>query len=209
MEKFIIVFVIGYFLGNIQTSYLLGKLLYQKDIRMLGHGNAGASNALVSFGFKFGLMVAFVDVAKGLVSIVLVRYLYQASLDLEGALLLYVNAFAVISGHIFPFLMGFKGGKGTATLLGVLLGFHPLLGIGAIAFLIAITLISDRVAIAAGALSITFVVFTAVSQLGTGPFLIAFMLMVLSLYKHIPNYKRILNDTEGRLSDTLNKSKKK
>jgi glycerol-3-phosphate acyltransferase PlsY len=209
MRDVIVVFIIGYLLGNIQASYVLGKLIYKVDIRTLGHGNAGASNAMTSFGFKFGLLVAFVDVAKGLMTILIIRYFYHVGFNPEEALLLYVGALGVILGHNFPVFMGFKGGKGTASLLGVLLGINPVYGIGGILLIIIVTIITDRVALSAGVLVLSFLGLTLIKQMDIWAILIGIVLVALSIYKHIPNYKRIITNEEGRLSTALAKTKKK
>ena len=181
MKDIIVVFLVGYVLGNFQTSYLMGKLIYKVDIRTLGHGNAGASNALDSIGLKFGLLVAFVDVAKGLISILIIKHFYQI-------------------GHIYPIIMKFKGGKGTATLIGVLLGFNVFYGIAAMLIIIVFTFITDYVAISTGILVVCVVGLTIFEQLGTIPILLSIFGALLSLYKHLPNYKRITKNEEGRLS---------
>lgn len=209
MVDTIVVFIIGYSIGNIQTSYLLGKLLYKVDIRTLGHGNAGASNALVSFGFKFGLLVAFVDVAKGLISILIIRYFYQVGFNPDEAMLLYVNGYAAILGHIFPVIMRFKGGKGTATLIGVLLGFNPIYGVSAMLIVIGVTFLTDYVAISTAVLVISVIGLTVFKQMGTAPIIISIVGAAISLFKHRKNYVRITKNEEGRLSHALEKMKKK
>src|SRR5690554_5690347 len=129
MKEIIISAVIGYLLGNIQSAYILGKLIKKVDIRTMGQGNAGASNAVESLGWKFGALVAFIDVLKGAVSIFLVKQLFNVELNSEGAFLLYLAGYTAILGHIYPFYMNFKGGKGTATLIGILIGLNPIYGL--------------------------------------------------------------------------------
>lgn len=207
MDKILISILIGYLLGNIQASYLLAKTLKKVDIRTLGYGNAGMSNSVESLGWKFGLMVGFVDVGKGILSILLIKYLFNVDFNPEGALLLYINGYSVILGHIFPFHMNFKGGKGTATLIGILIGLEPIIGLIGMIILIVVTLITDYVAV--GTLALTFFVIslTIYYQMGLIPLLISIGGSLLSLYFHLPNYKRIFNHTEGRLSRVLKKAK--
>lgn len=209
MKDIIVVFLIGYIIGNIQTSYLLGKLIYKVDIRTLGHGNAGASNALDAFGLKFGLTVAFVDVLKGMVSILIIKQFYQIGYHPEEALLLYVNGYGAILGHIFPLIMRFRGGKGTATLVGVLLGFNPLYGVSAMLIIIVFTFITDYVAVSTGILVIIVIGLTIYEQMGTVPIVLSVFGALLSLYKHRKNYVRITKNEEGRLSLALKKLKSK
>lgn len=207
MQDFIVVAISGYLLGNFQASYIFGKLIKKVDIRTLGHGNAGASNAVESLGWKFGVLVAVLDVLKGVVSILLVKYFYKVGFDPDGALLLYINGYSVILGHIFPFYMGFKGGKGTATLIGIMLGMHPWVGLVGMGIIILATFLTDYVAIGTLALTL-YVIFTTVFRdLGPGPIIISILGALLSLKLHLINYKRISLGTEGRLSLVLKKKK--
>jgi len=205
MQDYIVVVILGYLLGNFQASYIFGKLIKKVDIRTLGHGNAGASNAVESLGWKFGVLVAVLDVLKGVVSILLVKHFYKVGFDPDGALLLYVNGYSVILGHIFPFYMGFKGGKGTATLLGIMLGMHPWVGLIGIGIIILVTFLTDYVAIGTLALTL-YVIFTTIFRdFGPGPIIISILGALLSLKLHLINYKRISLGTEGRLSLVLKK----
>ena len=209
MKDFIVVFLIGYVLGNIQTSYILGKLVYKVDIRTLGHGNAGTSNAVDSINWKFGLVVAIVDIAKGMIAVLIVKEIYQIGFVPGEALLLYVGGYGAILGHIYPIFMHFKGGKGTATLIGVLLGFNPLYGVGGMLIIIVFTLITDYVTLSTAVLVLSVVALTISKQMGMGPILIVIFGALLSFYLHLPNYKRMLKREEGRLSLALAKMRKK
>lgn len=207
MDKILISIVIGYLLGNIQASYLLAKTIKKVDIRTLGYGNAGMSNSVESLGWKFGLMVGFVDVGKGIISILLIKYLFNIDFNPDGALLLYINGYSVILGHIFPFYMNFKGGKGTAALIGILIGLDPIIGLIGMGVLIVVTLITDYVAVGTFALTLYVIGLTIYYQMGLIPLIINVVGSFLSLYFHLPNYKRIFNQSEGRLSRVLKKAK--
>ena len=207
MEKILLSIIIGYSLGNIQASYLLAKAIKKVDIRTLGFGNAGMSNAVESLGWKFGLLVGFIDVGKGILSVLLIKYLFKIDFNPDGALLLYLNAYSVILGHIYPFHMNFKGGKGTAALIGVLIGLNPLYGLIGILIIIIVTLITDYVTIGTLALTLYVIGITIYFNMGMIPLLISISGSLLSLYYHLPNYRRILNHTEGRLSKVLKKAK--
>jgi acyl phosphate:glycerol-3-phosphate acyltransferase len=208
MKDILLMMVFGYVMGNIQTSYILGRLIYKVDIRKLGHGNAGASNAIDSIGWKFGLAVATIDVAKGLITILIVKSFYQIGFNAEGALLLYIAGYSAVLGHIFPFFMKFKGGKGTATLIGILMGFNPWFGIIGILVVIGITVITDFVSVSALFLALYIIGLTVYYDLGIVPILISIGGAVLSVMLHLPNYRRIVKGNEGRLSLVLKKLKK-
>lgn len=207
MQDFFIVIALGYLLGNFQTSYILGKLIKKVDIRTLGRGNAGASNAVESLGWKFGVIVAFLDAFKGLLAILLVKQLFDVELNVQGAPLLYLAGYAAVLGHIFPFFMNFKGGKGTATLVGMMVGLHPLFGMIGIVIIIVLTVISDYVAIGTVGLLLWMIAITIYFDVGLFPLVIAIGGSLLSIYLHLPNFKRIMNKDEGRLSKVLKRKK--
>lgn len=110
---YIIAIVIGYLLGSVNPAYIFGKL-HGFDIREKGTGNAGASNIKVVLGWPYFFAVAGYDISKAIISVLLVRYLFPNQVDLQYL----AGAFAVL-GHIFPFYLGFKGGKGFASYIGL------------------------------------------------------------------------------------------
>lgn len=203
MQDYFIVIVLGYLLGNFQTSYILGKIIKKVDIRTLGRGNAGASNTVESFGWKFGIVVAFLDAFKGLLAVLLVRYFFDVTLDAQGAPLLYFVGYTAILGHIFPFFMNFKGGKGTATLVGFMMGLNPWFGLSGIVVIVAITFMTDYVAIGTVGLLAWMIAGTITFDSGLTPILLALGGSLLSIYLHLPNFKRIKNNDEGRLTRVL------
>ena len=207
MRDLMLVVLIGYLLGNIQAGYLLGKLLKKVDIRTLGQGNAGASNAVESLGWKFGVLVALIDILKGVAAILLVKFMFSVGFNKEGALLLYTAGYFAILGHIYPFYMKFKGGKGTATLIGILLGMNPVYGIIAMFILAGVTFATDYIAI--GTLSLLFYVLfmTIFKDLGLWPVMITIAGGLLSIWLHLPNFRRIQNGQETRLSKVLHRNK--
>jgi glycerol-3-phosphate acyltransferase PlsY len=112
--KYILLTIISYFIGNISFAYILGKIFAKKDVREYGSGNAGATNAFRTFGKKVGALVFLGDVLKGVSAVLLGRYLGGQT----GA---YIAGAFVIIGHNWPVLLSFKGGKGVATTIGVML----------------------------------------------------------------------------------------
>lgn len=207
MQDILIVCLIGYLFGNIQAAYLITKYFKKADIRSFGYGNAGASNVVESFGMKFGLLVALIDISKAISSILLIKILYSITLD-SNPTLLYLNGFSVVLGHVFPFHMNFKGGKGTASLIGILFGLNFIYGFLGLFIIILGTFITDRVALSTIGLTLYWIFLTHTLKLGWMPTLISVLMFILSFYLHLPNYKRILNNTEGRLSHVLKKKAK-
>ena len=122
MASYIIVTIIAYLLGSISFSVIISKKIAGFDVREKGSGNAGTTNVLRTVGKKASIITLICDVLKGVVAI-LVAYIAGLILkdSVDRALLIQLAGLAVIIGHTFPIFFGFKGGKGIATALGVLL----------------------------------------------------------------------------------------
>lgn len=205
--NYIIAAVIGYILGCLQTAFLIGKFILGKDIRDLGNGNAGASNATVSFGRKFGIMTAVVDILKGVAAIVIVRMIFN---ELETEVLwnlLYVTGFFAILGHNFPFYMQFKGGKGTATAIGMLFGMDIRLGAVALLTMVIVVLITDYITIGTISLMIVMLGYTFIFQYHLLNITLVIILTVMSLYKHRENLIDIKNGQGKSVRKALFKKK--
>lgn len=187
---YIIVLLIGYLIGSSSMSYYLGRL---KNINVSknGSGNLGASNMVVIMGWKAGIIVALHDILKAYIAIILVRYLFT---DLP-----YVSELAGVAcviGHIFPFYLKFKGGKGLASYIGMTIALDWKFAIAVIVLCAILTLITDYV------VSATFTTIIAVPAY-IGLFynnIIAFCILsvatLVMLYKHVENIKRLRNGTE-------------
>lgn len=201
---YIISGIIAYLFGCIQTGYIVGRLFLKKDIRTMGNGNAGASNATVVFGKKFGAVTAAVDIIKSILGLALVRYLYEDKVsagDLQA--LLHLSGLFVILGHNFPFYMKFKGGKGTAALIGVLFALDIKLGFIGLLTLIIITLLTDY--IAAGTMALLIVLLINMFLYPLQPVVVVSDLLIIgmSIYKHRMNLVRIKNGNEKSVRKAL------
>ena len=115
----ILLLIIGYFIGNIETGYIFGKI-HKMDIRNYGSGNAGATNTLRVLGAKAGLVVFLGDFCKSLIPCLVVRFIFRDNISLSYIYMLYIGL-GVVLGHNFPFYLGFKGGKGVASTAGIIM----------------------------------------------------------------------------------------
>jgi glycerol-3-phosphate acyltransferase PlsY len=106
-------------MGTCPTAYVFGKKFLGKDIRRLGDGNMGARNAYFEINHKIGILVAVIDGAKGLLAVLMAKWL-----DASQPVVLFTGL-AAVAGHNFPFFLRFRGGRGEATTIGVLLGIIP------------------------------------------------------------------------------------
>lgn len=206
MSRILIVIVIGYLFGCFQTSYIIGRLIKKVDIRELGNGNAGASNTTVSLGWKYGILVGLIDILKAIFSILIIKYLFGTEVSKSFLLfLLYLNGLFVIIGHDYPFYLGFRGGKGTASLVGMLLIIDIRLGLIGILTIVLVTIITDYIALGTMGLLVSLILGTIILNPNPGNIIVAFSIAALSVYKHIPNIRNIVDGTENGLKKALNR----
>ncbi len=203
MEKYVLIAIIGYLFGCLQWSYILGMLIEKKDIRKLGMGNPGASNTVTVFGWKMGLAVGVLDILKAVISLLLIRYIFKNT-DIFS---LYLNGTSVIMGHNYPFFMGFKGGKGTASTVGMMLAIDYRLGLLGMLIVLIVALTTNYIILGTMALVSFFILGTAYLGYGKLSLLLTVFIALQSLYKHLPNIKRIIKGEEIGIRSAL-KSKK-
>jgi glycerol-3-phosphate acyltransferase PlsY len=113
----LVVIPLAYLVGSFPTAYLCGRLLFNTDIRDVGDHNAGAANVFRSLGRALGILVSVIDVSKGVVALLLTKVLMDGVVVEMGA------GLAAVAGHNWPFYLQFRGGRGAATALGVLMVF--------------------------------------------------------------------------------------
>lgn len=185
---------IGYAIGCINPSYIIGKL-QGFDIRKSGSGNAGGSNALIVMGKLVGIFCMLFDILKAFFAVRITKALFG-----DSNLFFSLSAVSVITGHIFPFYMGFRGGKGLACLGGAVLAYSPLLFLIMLICGILIALITDYICFVPLIASIAFPVIFSIMTKDVGSSLILVIITVIMWYRHIENLKRIKNGTEMHLS---------
>jgi acyl phosphate:glycerol-3-phosphate acyltransferase len=149
--------VLAYLLGSIPSAVWIGKRFHNIDVRQHGSGNAGATNMIRVLGWKTGIPVLLIDLAKGWLAAMLPVFFHLAG---HGTALLInmqiLTGVIAISGHIFPVFAGFRGGKGVATIFGVLLAIQPLLTACCIGVFLVLLLITGIVSISSMTAGIAF-----------------------------------------------------
>tara|TARA_B100001142_G_scaffold127436_2_gene129299 strand:+ start:1065 stop:1715 length:651 start_codon:yes stop_codon:yes gene_type:complete len=204
--------VCGYFMGNLMASYLVAKWALGIDIREHGTGNAGGSNSFLLMGWKNGLIVGIIDILKAFIAVYIIRILYPSDPNLS--LLMVISGSMAIIGHIFPFFMGFKGGKGMACFMGMCFGLNPLVGLYVLLATIALTVITDYVAVASMTAYIVFPILLGLYPefiLGSGEtyniYIVTITLAVglVGIWKHRINISNLLNKKEKGLRGALKK----
>ncbi len=204
MITYIIVAIIAYLLGSISFSVIISKKMAGFDVRQKGSGNAGTTNVLRSVGKKAAIITLILDVLKGVVAILVAYIVGKIANNLDKSLLIQIAGIAVIIGHTFPIFFGFKGGKGIATSLGVLLMTNWNIGLICLVFalvLMALTRIVSLGSIAAAILFPVLIIFMPSNNyIVEGNYIVySIILAVLVIYNHRANVKRLLNGTENKL----------
>ena len=193
--------LIAYLIGSISTSLIISKIK-NKDLRAGGSKNLGASNTTLLMGWKYGVIVGVCDILKGTLVVVLARLLFADCIYLP-----YVVGTAAVLGHIYPFYLKFKGGKGFATYVGIILGldwrFFIIIGVG----IILITLITDYIALATFTTMITFPIWLFFMSDVPWAFLIPSVASVIIIVKHFENIKRMIIGKELGLRASFKKKK--
>ena len=194
MAIYIIVGIIAYLIGSINFSVLISKKMAGFDVREKGSGNAGTTNMLRSVGKKAAAITLICDILKGVISIVIAIIVGNIAKNLDRELLLQIAGIAVVLGHTFPIFFGFKGGKGVATSLGVLLISNWQIGLICLVFAVVLMALTRMVSLGSCAAAVLFPVLTD-GKSGRVYFVYSVILAIIVLYNHRSNIKRILNGT--------------
>jgi glycerol-3-phosphate acyltransferase PlsY len=202
-------FTLAYLLGSVLGSLMVGFIKGGVDIRSVGSGNAGGTNALRTQGRWFALWVMVIDVGKGILAVIVIPPLILPGVGLDPqidrGLLLYATAIGAIVGHVFPVWFGFRGGKGGATAAGVLVYFAPAAAVPVIGAWLAIVVLTGFVGLATMIAALAAVAYIGVTRLPEehGFFLFACIVALLLIYTHRGNIRRMWNGTESRFARPL------
>jgi glycerol-3-phosphate acyltransferase PlsY len=192
---------IAYILGSIPTSIWVGKIFYNIDVREHGSGNAGATNTFRVLGARAGFPVFIIDMLKGFGAVKLL-YLTDFYIPETGSFVNFqlVLGLTAMIGHIFPLFASFRGGKGVATLTGVVLALHPLATLFTFAVFFITLLISKFVSLSSMVAAFTFPFILIFAFSDTTPSLIIFSMIiaVLMLFTHQKNIERLIKGEESK-----------
>lgn len=207
---YIIVGILAYLIGSINFSIILSKKMAGFDIREKGSGNAGTTNMLRAVGKKAAIITLICDILKGVIAILIAILIGNIvneyfEVTLENYVLAQVAGILVVIGHTFPIFYKFKGGKGVATSLGVLLTTNWQIGLICLVFAIILMAITQMVSVGSIAAAILFPVLTLfigneyfISE--GNYFIFSIILALLVCYNHRENVKRLMNGTENKIS---------
>lgn len=204
--------VLAYLIGSVPTSVWVSKYFFDIDIRDYGSGNAGATNSYRVLGPKWGTLVMVVDMLKGIIAVKLALLLPEyadSAVNLQN--LQTGLGLAAVVGHIFPIWADFRGGKGIATLFGLVLGISPWTALSCVGIFIAVLYLTRFVSLSSILASIAFPIFILVIFNVENPlyrvFAIAVALMVL--LTHQKNITRLLKGSESKVPILKNRDRRR
>ena len=192
MFKDLLLILIAYLIGNFSTSYLIAKLFAKIDIREHGSGNPGSANILRTLGKKAAAFTFLGDLLKGATA----AYLGNA---FGGTTVALLCGIAVVAGHNWPIFLKFKGGKGIATTIGVIISIKPLIALICVSIGIAVLFRFKYVSLAS-IVGIIILPFTIIIY-GFNYFLFGLILALLAIYRHHENIKRLLAGNERKIGE--------
>ena len=181
--------ILSYLIGSIPFGFILTKIFLKKDIRNIGSGNIGATNALRTGNKTLGYGTLFLDVTKAVIPVVYIKLNYPPDY-------IFIASLCVFLGHVFPIWMKFKGGKGVATYVGILFSINLNLGLVFIGVWFFTFLISKYSSLSSlfGSLSVPIYLFFFTSK----DFVFFLIMFILIFYTHRENVKRLKNKEENK-----------
>ncbi len=192
--------IIGYALGSFPSGYIAGKVFSGVDLRELGSGSTGATNVLRQIGKGPALVVFVVDVLKGVASVLIAKELnFQEGWQVAAGL-------ASLTGHIWPIWLDWKGGKAVATGLGMFLGLSWTVGLASLGIFLTILSFSKIVSLASvsAAVSLPLLMFLSFGKenFSQSYFFVSLIAMILVIWRHRSNLKRLWNGDEPKISQS-------
>ncbi|PID59792.1 MAG: acyl-phosphate glycerol 3-phosphate acyltransferase [Ignavibacteriae bacterium] len=215
MPNLLFIIILSYLVGSIPTSIILTKVVKGVDVRNFGSGNAGGTNVSRVLGKKYGLLTILLDAFKGVIAVVFISRLYFGDFPFPNTtpfddftLVQIIAGVAAVIGHIWTIFAGFKGGKGIATGLGVLVSVVTLDMLMALGIFVLVVYATKYISLASisAALSVPIIMIIRENLFGVDiqsyhsilPFIIALALLVV--YTHRANVARLINGTENKIS---------
>lgn len=204
MVTYIIIAIIAYAIGSINFSVIFSRKFAGFDVREKGSGNAGTTNMLRSVGKKAAIITLICDILKGIVSILIALVVSYFVKEADKSILVQLAGFFAVFGHTFPIFFEFRGGKGVATALGVILLTNWQIGLICLVFALCLIILTKMVSLGSIMTAILFPILTIFIHenfIASGNYIIfGIALGLLVVFNHRANLKRILEGNENKLS---------
>ena len=194
--------LLAYLTGAFPSAVWVGKTFYKIDVREFGSGNAGATNTFRVLGKKAGIPVLIMDIFKGWLSVNYISFLTNIPESAEAVFEIKLAfGIAAVIGHLFPIYTGFRGGKGIATLLGLLIGLHAVAALYSILVFVIVFVTSKYVSLGSiiAAIAFPILVILILGSTNVSLNLFAFFVPILSLITHQKNIERLLRGEETKV----------
>ncbi|MCK9554196.1 glycerol-3-phosphate 1-O-acyltransferase PlsY [bacterium] len=200
--NFLIIFIISYIIGSFPTAFIICRFLSGRDIRTMGSGNVGATNVARLFGFKYGVITFLLDCFKGFLPVFLVIRSYGIHSNL-----VFISAAAVLLGHMWPVFLGFKGGKGVASGVGIIIALNLPAACVSFGVFIVVFVMFRYISVSSitAAILMPFIMWYFASPLKIVVFISFASLLVV--YMHRKNIRRLITKTEPVFSFPAMKGK--
>ncbi len=197
---YVLVGLVAYLIGSISFAVIWGKKFGGIDVREKGSKNAGSTNVLRTVGKKAAALTLICDILKGVVAVFIAILASKIWQDSDEEVLKYLAGLLVILGHTFPIYFGFRGGKGVATALGVLLVINPQIGGICLIFALIIMIVTRWVSLGSIMAAILFPILTLFLSESFYSKLISVLIALLVVFNHRSNIKRLKEGTENKIS---------
>lgn len=197
---YILIGLIAYLLGSVNFAIIFSKKFAGFDVREKGSKNAGTTNVLRTVGKKAAVLTLLCDILKGVAAVIVAMLAANIWDEVDVDTLKYLAGFFAIVGHTFPVYYGFKGGKGVATSLGVLLVVNPQIGLSCLVFALVIMIATRWVSLGSIMAALLFPILTVIMTDNFGAKLISILIGLLVIFNHRTNIKRLKQGTENKLS---------
>lgn len=210
--KELILIVCAYLIGSIPTALIISKKFFDIDIRDYGSGNMGATNTFRVLGSRYGIMVMVIDIVKGITAVALFTLLpFYVRNEFERTNLMIGLGLSAVIGHIFPIFANFKGGKGVATLFGMILAMQPVVAISCVGVFIFVLYLTRYVSLSSilGAIMLPISVLWIWNESEILYRIFALLVAFLVIITHQKNLSRILRGVESRMPIFKNRDRRK
>ena len=202
---YIIFSIVAYLLGSIPSAVWVGKAWYNIDVREHGSKNAGATNTFRVLGKKPGIVVLSIDIIKGALATFLPFIILQSALKIENDHIIQIQLLAAIFavvGHVFPIFAQFKGGKGVATSLGVIIGIQPLAALICVVLFLIVFILFQFVSLGAivAALSFPLIIRFVIQEDSNWLLSFSVLLSFLVIFAHRKNIGRLIKGEESKMN---------
>lgn len=211
MKEFILI-IVAYLIGSIPTALIISKVFFKIDIRDYGSGNMGATNTFRTLGSKYGVVVMIGDMLKGILAVALYNALpYYLTNELERTNFMIGLGLAAVLGHIYPIWAQFKGGKGVATLFGMVLAIQPVVAISCVGVFLVVLYLTRYVSLSSilAGIALPICVLWIYNEKEIFYRVFAIAVAALIILTHQKNIGRLLKGSEGRIPIFRHRDKRK